>query len=176
MNSDISPIDYPTIDDAVRAFFLLHTAGSPPIHIALVRDVERRLRNCIESEARPYLDDEDWAWVQEHQAVRPGVVARIMSAYEIFPFLSHFAEPRWQSNDVRLRALQLTLTESLAKMIAANGLAEMEEVSTALRTIHSAASRATLEWRRQRALRVTNAAGKSSRSDAPKGALQGPAG
>lgn len=141
------------MDDIIAAFFLYARVGTSPEHCLAYVEMEYQLRSCIESEAERVLDADVFALVQKERAMRPkDAVAKHVSAEELILLLSVFVEPQWLSPNLAQRALQLVLTENLAQIILIKGLVPASKVESAMRTIHAASNRSSLDLRRQRAL------------------------
>ncbi|MGO4103370.1 hypothetical protein AB4Y63_05410 [Leifsonia sp. YAF41] len=123
----------PTIDPILRQFFDDSVANKSGLARSRIELVERRLRECLESEAeRILVSDDKEILAAERQFAWEGAVARTMHADDLIFILMLFVRDPWLPDNPVQRATQLRLTEYLTAQVLTARLIDQEQMSCQL--------------------------------------------
>lgn len=140
----------PTIDEILSPFFAHQGEGKTGLALRRIVEVERRLRECCESEADRILTDTDRAILSIERQFDPDeAVARIMDAEPLIFFLSIFVTPEWLPPDPVQAKVQLRIIERLTGFLLRERLIDRYSFSCPLIDIEIGIRRGRAEARRQ---------------------------
>jgi hypothetical protein len=119
----------PTINPILRQFFDSSTTNKTGLARSRIHLVERRLRECLETEGERILVSEDREILAaERQFTPQDAVARTMHADDLVFVLLMFVRDPWLPDDLVQRATQLRLTEYLTALLLADRLVDVEQL------------------------------------------------
>jgi hypothetical protein len=140
-----------TIDDILTHFFASYLDGKSGVTRRRIEEGERRLRLCIETEARRILVDDDIRVLDAERQFNPErTVARLMLADDLIYLLSIFVEPQWQPADRLQRSAQLQLTNKITEFVVSRRLVDPHDLACAILDIQAGVSRGRAELRHDR--------------------------
>lgn len=139
----------PRIDPILRGFFDRRLAGTKGLTCTRIEEVERQLRECIETEAERILVAPDLVLLAAEREFHPaGAVARLMHADDIIFLLPIFLEPHWAPAQAQQRRVQLRLIDMLTGHLLGSGLVERDGMECPLTHIRGGIDAAKAELRR----------------------------
>lgn len=119
----------PTIDEMLVPFFEQQTAEKTGRRLRRVREVERHLREYLETAGHRALDSESLALLNLERSFEPeGAFTRCMRAEELLFTLRTFIEPAWLPDDRVQARVQVSVVDRLVKWLRWHDLLDLKRV------------------------------------------------
>lgn len=113
----------PTIEVILQRFFAEQRAGKKGLTLARIELIERRMRECVESEAEHILVPADvQILAAEREFEAADAVARTMHADDLLFLLTLFVKEPWLPEERVQRTRHLQVTEKLMRFLLNHGL------------------------------------------------------